>query len=513
MYTLLIADDEEIECYGIIKVIAECFPQITVVGSAYNSMELIQLARKHHPDMIIADINMPGMNGLEAVEILRREKIYSKVIINTAYSYFEYAKKAILIKAVDYLLKPIEREAFCRTIEKVLYSIEQERKKDFQNIKDKQSFQKMLDVAGKEVLSSVIMGRPNVEELNTWLENMGHTYWGGFFVVGKCTRDELLHEEVIQKIYGLAKKKQKTGASLAKIFNGMLIWFFFPEEEIGKNNYREWIGKYLEEFKKEVKEITACEMYFGISDWRYDFEDMHQAYLEAVNLVHNLGEPKIINLEKEQNRDQVGCFDKIVKELTGYVKKQDMEKCELLLERQLKYWNDTDMTQVEQNVMLTLLLQRCSRKICGHNIYSWNQVKVLTFQHAQSLSRAVTYLLYNLDTLKDAGNTRMAYISKSLLYIEQHFTENISLDMAADSMEISSFYLSRLLTQQLQTSFIELLTSERINRAIELICDSKKIVKNIGLKCGYQSAAYFYKAFKKNTGMTVGEMREFLSKQ
>ncbi|MEE0388780.1 MAG: helix-turn-helix domain-containing protein, partial [Agathobaculum sp.] len=105
---LLVADDEEIECCGITNVITECFPQITVTGSVHNGAELIRAAREQHPDIIIADINMPGINGLDAIEVLRQEKINSKVIINTAYSYFEYAKKAILLKAADYLLKPFD---------------------------------------------------------------------------------------------------------------------------------------------------------------------------------------------------------------------------------------------------------------------------------------------------------------------------------------------------------------------------------------------------------------------
>ena len=188
MYTLLVADDEEIECCGITNVIMECFPQITVVGSAHNGAELIKAAREHRPDIIIADINMPGMNGLEAAEVLRRENINSKLIINTAYSYFEYAKKAILLKAADYLLKPIEKEMFCQTIERVLKVIDQERSEDQDNRKDKERFQKMLDVAGKEVLSSVIMGTPNVEELNMWLENMGILTGADFLLLESAYR-------------------------------------------------------------------------------------------------------------------------------------------------------------------------------------------------------------------------------------------------------------------------------------------------------------------------------------
>ena len=98
---------------------------------------------------------------------------------------------------------------------------------------------------------------------------------------------------------------------------------------------------------------------------------------------------------------------------------------------------------------------------------------------------------------------------RSLRYIEEHFTENISLDMTAENLGISSFYLSRILTQILQTSFVELLTGARINHAVEQIAAQDAMTRNLLQKSGYQSAAYFYKVFKKTTGMTVGEMRDF----
>lgn len=512
MYTLLVADDEEIECCGITNVIMECFPQITVVGSAHNGVELIKAAREHRPDIIIADINMPGMNGLEAAEVLRRENINSKLIINTAYSYFEYAKKAILLKAADYLLKPIEKEMFCQTIERVLKVIDQERSEDQDNRKDKETFQKMLDVAGKEVLSSVIMGTPNVEELNMWLENMGHTYWGGFFVVGKCIQEQV-PEDFLREIYQVSEKKRKSeGTFLAKVFSGMVMWFFFPEEKIGKSNYKEWVSKYLEEIAEEVRGNSGAEIHFGISNWHYDFEEMHQAYQEAVTAVNSSPEQKIVAFQSVgQVRKLMQISTKNMEKLVEYVKEQDMKMCKSLLEEQLQLCREAEVTEQEKYVMFTLMLQDCSRNVCGYNIYSWNQIKAAASKSPENISTAILYLLHNLDILKDTANTRTGYVLKSLGYIEEHFTENISLDMAAENMGISSFYLSRLLTQQLQISFVDLLTSARINRAIELIRNQKAVVRNIGIKCGYQSAAYFYKAFKKNTGMTVGEMREFLN--
>ena len=109
--------------------------------------------------------------------------------------------------------------------------------------------------------------------------------------------------------------------------------------------------------------------------------------------------------------------------------------------------------------------------------------------------------------VSDMPNT---YVEEAVLYIEKNYMNDISLDMLAERLGISSFYLSRLLTQQLDESFIELLTDTRIDHAIELIRREDFIVKDIGSRVGYLSPTYFYKVFKKNTGLTVGEMRRLL---
>ena len=225
MYTVLIADDEMVECEGIDNIVKERFPQLTVLPFAFTGEELIEGIQEHEPDIVIADINMPGMSGLDALEKIHEKSKKTKIIINTAYSYFEYAKRALSLRAEDYLVKPVEKETFCLVMTKVIASLNEERKSDDKEVQGKRSIRKILDVAGKEVLSSVILGHPNKEECDIWLEHMGHIYWGSFFVAGQILTGEY-SEEQLAKIRTLSEEYLNTdGTTLNKLYHNRIVWF------------------------------------------------------------------------------------------------------------------------------------------------------------------------------------------------------------------------------------------------------------------------------------------------
>ena len=95
--------------------------------------------------------------------------------------------------------------------------------------------------------------------------------------------------------------------------------------------------------------------------------------------------------------------------------------------------------------------------------------------------------------------------------MEQHFEEDISLDQAAEASGVSTFYLSRLFKQELDQTFIKILTDIRMSHAMKMVWANKYTVKEIAEKSGYANITYFYKIFKKYTGMNIGEIREYLS--
>lgn len=98
MLTMIIADDESITAKSLEMFVKKEFPEIKVIAVATNGIELVQLTEREKPDMAIVDINMPGLSGIHAIEILKSRGIETRFIINTAYDDFAYVKQALDMK-------------------------------------------------------------------------------------------------------------------------------------------------------------------------------------------------------------------------------------------------------------------------------------------------------------------------------------------------------------------------------------------------------------------------------
>ncbi|HYK73925.1 MAG TPA: response regulator, partial [Pseudoneobacillus sp.] len=141
MKRLLIVDDEQIEREGMQVILKKNFPDL-IIRQAKNGNAAVQLAGELQPDLILMDIKMPGMNGLEAVERISTDYPQIKFIMVTAYDTFDYMRQAIKFGVKDYLLKPSKASDIVITIGKVLQQIENERVELARSKQEKVALQK-----------------------------------------------------------------------------------------------------------------------------------------------------------------------------------------------------------------------------------------------------------------------------------------------------------------------------------------------------------------------------------
>lgn len=130
MYRAIIADDNILIRESLVKTIPWSELNIKIIGVAQNGIEEKKLILNAHPDIIITDIKMPGLSGLEVIQIIRKLKSNAKVIVISGYNEFEYAQKAIKLGVFDFLLKPVSNDEMVSILNKVVHDIETERRKN-----------------------------------------------------------------------------------------------------------------------------------------------------------------------------------------------------------------------------------------------------------------------------------------------------------------------------------------------------------------------------------------------
>ncbi len=137
MHKILVADDEPIELTVVEKIINENLSDKVSICLADNGREAVDLYEKENCDIALLDIAMPGLNGLEAAEIIRSKHPGHVIIFLTAFDEFDYAKKAIAVKALDYLLKPVDEKELILVLEEALRQVENESK---ENVSENKNF-------------------------------------------------------------------------------------------------------------------------------------------------------------------------------------------------------------------------------------------------------------------------------------------------------------------------------------------------------------------------------------
>ncbi len=516
MYRVLIADDEPIECQGLEMMLKNYFEDMEILPSVYNGVDLIRSVTEQKPDIAIVDINMPGISGLEALEILKMKEVSVKMIINTAYSDFELVQQAIVLGASDYILKPTDQEKFCHTMKRVCEIIDQEKEKDQKTKVSTQMLYQMKEIIEEEIMSSIILGTPNEKSFCLYLKEEKIKYRGSMLVAAIASerRDSTRLEKVEQIVRAELKKFCRFQT---RVYQNILYFHLIPGIQTAEENYREWIENLAQVLKKKIWEQEKIEMRFGVSSWKYEFEKMGEALKESRIAVQQSAK-HVTFYEKGNVIDRQAIFpDTFAEEIAVCFQRGEMEKIKKELQNksqqiQKGHWLRENVQMEAISFLIEIYKKLHDRQeldvFCQFSYQDIMKQMKECENEEQILNQTIEVIKqFQKKTRKERKHS--SYEEKAVLYMEQNYMNDISLDEVAENVGISSFYLSRLLKQKNNSTFVEILTDIRIREAILMLQQKEIRIKDIGKKVGYLNPTYFYKVFKKNTGMTVGEMKEY----
>jgi two-component system, response regulator YesN len=286
MFNLLIADDEELERRTIKKIITTFFADTFNVYEAKNGREAIEIGYRIKPDIIITDIKMPGINGLEAIKELRKNLKDTYFIILSAYDYFSYAKEAIENDVKEYILKPLKKDEFVEKVKKAVFNLEAKERERAKGIELKEKMFSLTPAIENELIYSIISHSLDSIDYPNYLKHMGVEFKAGYAMVIRLgsafnEKDMPAHKmKVKDYIEEIIKGYHNT--IISNKFTEDIIVFLEIEEIFDDFDVKLNALSLAKRLMAVVKEKLAQPMAVGIGKGYEGVENLSKSYDEAV---------------------------------------------------------------------------------------------------------------------------------------------------------------------------------------------------------------------------------------
>jgi len=514
MIKMIIVDDEEIAIKGLIALINWEQYGYTVIGEACNGVEALKLFEGTIPDVIITDIRMPIMDGLELMKEINKSFPSIRVIVLSGYDEFQYVKAAIDNSAVGYILKPIEEEEIAKVLIKVGHLVTSEKREN-------QSKKQILLNVKKNYLVNLIEGLASIERYGNSNEDISlkdlEIYFesNDFCVIILSVISTNKHNMDKSRIIDRGKEilnKFYSGEIIDKCEDEIYILLEGEESILQRNDI-------FQELRKEIcaqgdmsLTIAVGNAFKGLENIKNSYTQAREALgysislgmdatieykmlkeLEVSGLTYPLQlEIKIINAltsNKENIEETVSDFLKLVGKNRVY-SLYEFENIVIELMVALKHYLIS--FDADKLVDMKLIMHEISSKKDIESIE--NYMKDLLIQFGRAISEY-------------SKNTGTSIIHDAMDYIRDHYNTGVTLDEICQKFYISKSHFCRVFKNETGLSFKNYLNLIRIEKSKELL----KILyyKNyeICTMVGLEDPAYFNHLFKKTTGMTPMEYR------
>ena len=531
MYRLMIVDDEPSIRKGLVNFIEWSKLQCVVVCEASDGIEARDAISSTMPDIIITDINMPGINGIELSKYLYEHYPEKKIIMLTGYSDFSYAQSAVKYGAVDFVLKPTSTEQILNAVEKAKNLIQQERAREEKIVilENKvtanilQTTEKFLQDIIIKVLINPETIEKNMKELNI---HFNEYYVMVFEIENSRDKDSNIKTDMesqsILSLKNILCLAYKTYDFYNILISNQLICtvILFNDTDIAQH-MNDIITK-CEEVISLVNNFTEFSISVGISNMRKNCNELPIAYNEALNALSNkfyndsnlflyssyLDYSKISIKENETDK----LISKIIK-LTQSGNSSDAK------ETTNELFNKLKLSKVPIEHIKSTCIKVCS--LCSELLSNYNSSFSEVLEEPVNvykeifLSTSIHDLYNNVKSIIDVVATHMLphqrqsnYIIENVQkYIEVNYNKEMNLLAFARHVHVSSSYLSRLYKKETGETLTEAITKFRLEKAKELISNTDLKTYKIASLVGIDDPAYFSQTFKKYVGMSPTEYK------
>ena len=469
---IMVVDDEAPIRKWFSKTIEELSEEYEVLGICRNGTEALEKMETEQPDVIFADIQMPGMDGIELMRQVKARFSEVEVVILTNYAEFSYAKQAVTYGAIQYLLKSEVRK---EDIDILLLKILQKKKKT----------------------SLKILGEEDAEKWKEWNRERNVSKYACAAVLIMRTPDRILFEKHLSFFQADTLQREMF------MYKDMLALYCWGEE--GKFGMSAELRELAEKFDIKMGNLDCT---FGIAEQNAG-EDSWNCLLHAEQALECsfVRESKILEYEKlyRQRRTDNGQIRKKYKELTELL---FLGKYEMLKEKVTEFFGQgvyiapTDIKEYKKSCQrLILALEEKYMHICTGE----HEVLIPNVETVKNCEEYAGELLEKI--IQGSAPTNVKAVRKAVQYMQSHYQEQISLADMAKLSCLSAEYFCRLFKEETDQNFSSYLMLLRLKKARELLVGTELKIHKIAAMTGYETAGYFSKIYKKYYGVTPEQER------
>ncbi|MHC5269404.1 response regulator [Enterococcus sp. LJL98] len=532
-YKVLLVDDEAEIREGMAQRIPWETLGFQICGTAENGVEALDLIEKEYPEIIITDIQMPFMDGLELIDRAQSLLPLSKFIVFSGYDLFEYAQKAISLDVAEYLLKPFSAQDLMAVLQKVKTSMDEEKQAQ-RNIESLQAqFEASLPLLRQSFLLSCLSNGMSAERLQQQSESLSLSSYQGYGVVlfDIGSLKEMPHFQGKAELYFLAMK-QFVSEHLAPlvtsetfIFGEVLVSILLFETKLDMNELLTRIN----EICREASRINGGTVVAGVSQPVGHLKQLARAYRQAQEALadsYRLDRQELFTIYirdvVQQSTDLLILTEQEQRNFANLLKLGSSQGLESFVAQMFEKISANHLSLAQYRVYLlehvTLLLRMANsyehapllvfeedvmEKIGQIEKLSLEEMRMWFLQKALQLSRTIQM------TTADSGK---AFIQKAKLLVKERYHQpDLSIEQISQELYLSAAYFSSMFKKETGQSFVSYLTKERLKQALVLLETTADKSYMIAEKVGYSEPNYFSYVFKKHYGLSPSKYRKQLA--
>jgi Response regulator containing CheY-like receiver domain and AraC-type DNA-binding domain len=531
---IFIADDDKVLRNGIRKIIETNAAWCKVEGEASNGALALDELQKLDVDLLISDIKMPVMDGIQLIKNIKALSMRIKIIVLSGYDEYRYVREALISGASDYLLKPVESVVLLDLLNKIKTEIENEIQIEHLNASLSRKLSESMPLLKEKFLLELIKGNEAdggriLHKLKTFgMEGIEHFYFAVVkadecLIKRNSLNNDLPESYVKQKVDEVLNAAGSPYSLQAQRDGEVGILFLGQLQE---EDFKKSVDMALKQLMETLRNENTLTVTIGLSQIHKSLAHISAAYSQALMAQDRRfyeGKDRLIPYSAEDcsyhhfNEGEIGSQ---VDALINSIEIGDAGKAKKLISDMIDKLYARNINPVEFRETLESVVSRIfnlSNEFKGiaelYNIEGMDMIAYINAANTYAeLREALVNAFYGnvakINCLRAERGKKIVNIAKE--YIRANYSRELSLKAIADHVYLNACYFSELFKNETGKNFVDYVMEVRINAAKELLADYKIKVYEVGQLVGYIEPVSFNRAFKRVVGISPAEYRKLI---